>query len=154
MCSACTVEPAVRSSKCRACYNSYMKEYQKLRYKRRRDEAIEALGGKCNHCGSLDSLELDHIDASSKTYEIGKIIGGGSEAKVQAELAKCQVLCKECHIKKSYAEGDLDSVGHGEGTSGKRNCPCAPCKAKKAEYMKARKPQYRESAKLKQYAIS
>jgi len=108
-----------------------MKEYQRLRYKKRRDAAIKALGSQCAHCGSIESLELDHIDANNKTYEIGKIIGGGSEAKVQAELAKCQVLCKECHIKKSYAEGDLESVEHGGGNSGKRNCPCAPCKAKK-----------------------
>jgi hypothetical protein len=101
------------------------------------------------HCSSLDNLELDHIDASTKTYEIGKIIGGGSEAKVQAELAKCQVLCSDCHTKKSYAEGDLYSVEHGGGISGKKNCKCALCKAKKAEYMKARQSKYKESAKLK-----
>ena len=151
ICSTCCIEPAVSSGKCRTCYNLYMKEYQKLRYKKRRDSAIQALGGKCVHCGSLENLELDHIDANTKTYSVGKIIGGGNKAKVQAELAKCQVLCKDCHIKKSYAEGDLYSVEHGGGTSGKKNCKCAPCKSKKAEYMKAKSAQYKDSAKLKRY---
>lgn len=151
ICSNCQIEPAVNSSKCRECYNFYMKEYQKLRYKKRRDEAIASLGGKCAHCSSVNNLELDHIDASTKTYEIGKIIGGGSKAKVEAELAKCQVLCKDCHITKSYAEGDIYSVDHGGGTSGKKNCPCTLCKNKKAEYMKARKTKYKESARLKHF---
>jgi hypothetical protein len=123
-----------------------MADYQKKRYKRRRDEAIASLGGCCVRCNSVENLELDHIIASLKTYNIGKILGGGSEAKVQAELAKCQVLCHECHVQKGHQSGDTNYVEHGGGASGKRNCPCAPCKERKAEYM--RNKNYKQRAKL------
>ncbi len=113
-----------------------MNEYQKARYKRRRDDAIASLGGRCAWCSSTQRLELDHIVSGDKDYDISKIFVGGSEAKVQAELSKCQVLCHDCHVQKTQQSGDNKYVEHGGGNSGKRNCPCAPCKAKKAEYMR------------------
>lgn len=35
-------------------------------------------------------------------------------------------------------------VEHGDGLTGKKGCPCAPCKARKSQYMK----QYRQDRKL------
>lgn len=55
-----------------------------------------------------------------------------SEERLQAELKKCQLLCHDCHREKTLKE---ISVDHGEGLSGKKNCPCAPCKQRKSEYM-------------------
>lgn len=145
ICSSCKSAPVVNSSKCRPCYNAYMTEYQKTRYKRRRDEAISSLGGCCVRCSSTENLELDHIVASTKEYDIGKILGGGSEAKVQAELAKCQVLCHDCHVQKSHEEGDTNYVEHGGGLTGKRNCRCELCAPLKNAYMREKK--FRKAAK-------
>ena len=144
-CSTCKTAEAVNTGKCRPCYNYYMSEYQKKRYQRRRENAINSLGGVCKRCGSVDRLELDHIDASLKTYDISKILGGGSEAKVQSELAKCQVLCHDCHVKKSHDEGDTNYVEHGEGLTGKRNCRCELCGPLKNAYMR----KFKKVAKLK-----
>jgi 5-methylcytosine-specific restriction endonuclease McrA len=131
-------------------YNAYMRDYQKARYYRRRLEAIASLGGKCVACGQTEDLEFDHINPLDKTYNVARILTGGSEQKVQAELQKCQLLCKECHDKKTYAVGgDQKTVGHGGGNSGKRNCECEPCKLKKAEYMKSKKAQYQAARDLK-----
>jgi 5-methylcytosine-specific restriction endonuclease McrA len=131
-------------------YNAYMRDYQKARYYRRRLEAIASLGGKCVTCGRTEDLEFDHINPSDKTYNVARILTGGSEQKVQAELQKCQLLCKECHDKKTYAvDGDQKTVGHGGGNSGKRNCKCEPCKLKKAEYMKNNKAKYQAARDLK-----
>ena len=127
-----------------------MRDYQKSRYHRRRLEAIAFLGGKCVFCGQTENLEFDHVDASSKTYNVARILTGGSEQKVQSELEKCQLLCKNCHDKKTYAiDGDQKTVEHGGGASGKKNCKCDPCKLKKAEYMKSKKAQYQAARNLK-----
>lgn len=113
--------------------NEYMREYMRARYYRRRTAFIESRGGKCVECGSVENLEVDHIDRETKGFDVGKAFAGWSESRLQAELSKCQVLCKKCHGKKTISE---NAVEHGGGVSGKRNCQCAPCKAKKAEYMK------------------
>jgi len=42
------------------------------RYHERIGEALDILGGKCIKCGSLENLEFDHIDPSSKLFTISK----------------------------------------------------------------------------------
>ena len=85
-------------------YNEYMRIYMAARYYKRRAHYISALGGECAKCGSLDPLEFDHIDREDKEYEIGKILATGSKKKVEAEMAKCQLLCTPCHKEKSRLE--------------------------------------------------
>jgi hypothetical protein len=114
-------------------YNDYQRVYQLARYHRRKAAAIEFLGGKCFQCGSTEGLEIDHIDPALKTFTISKL-WSVSKALFYAELRKCQLLCKPHHIEKTRQE---QSVEHGGGASGKKNCPCKLCKAKKAEYMSA-----------------
>lgn len=84
-------------------------------------------------CGSVDDLQIDHRDPATKLFDLGK---GWSYAfaRVEAEIEKCQLLCATCHARKSSAES---SVEHGGGLSGRRNCKCAPCRARKAQYMAA-----------------
>ena len=133
-CTKCELD-AVNGSKCRQHYNEYMKEYNLKRYYRVRSECVEALGGKCVRCGTTESLEFDHIDRHTKSFDVGKLLNY-SKAKRDSELLKCQLLCTQCHILKGDEYRDQKQVGHGEGLSGKRNCPCKECKARKAEYMK------------------
>ena len=103
--------------------------------------AIEILGGMCAVCGTVNNLEIDHVDPLSKEFDLGTC--SRSEAEYWEELKKCQALCRECHIKKSAAEL---SVVHGGGMSGKKNCKCRPCKDRKNEYMKAYKRSRREAS--------
>lgn len=133
--SGCDQEKTA-GGKCKFHYNEYMREYVAKRYKRLRSEWIEKLGGRCAACGSKSSLEFDHIDASQKRYSIAKILSTHSKQKVEEEMAKCQLLCTDCHMEKSLREDDILNVEHGGGLSGKKNCPCDLCKAKKSEYMK------------------
>lgn len=83
-------------------YNPKMNEYMKARYHRRRNDAIEHLGGKCASCGSIDSLEFDHIDPERKSFSLGKAFSGWKWERVLAELDKCQLLCHTCHKAKTY----------------------------------------------------
>jgi hypothetical protein len=71
-------------------------EYQREWYARRR---MAWFADKvCIHCGSKDRLELDHIDPVLK---VSHNIWSWSLLRREAELAKCQVLCHDCHLKKT-----------------------------------------------------
>jgi hypothetical protein len=112
-------------------YNAYMRVYMTARYHRRRAMAIALLGGKCVECGTTENLELDHIDPASKTFNVGSRTV--SEARYLEELKLCQLLCTH-HHKIKTATGN--SVEHGGGLSGKKNCKCDPCKEVKRLYYK------------------
>lgn len=130
----CGMSHSNKHSRCNSCHNEYMKKYLRKRYHSRREEVIQLLGGKCQDCGSIDDLEIDHKDPKYKDYNIGKILHG-SWSKIYMELALCTLRCTKCHKTKTISE---KSVEHGGGISGKKNCLCILCKAKKAQYMKNR----------------
>lgn len=118
-------------------YNNYMRNYMHDRYHRLMGEARERLGGKCVICGSVDELEIDHIDPSTKSFTVSS--GTSKPLSVfWAEVEKCQLLCKEHHLEKSTEE---QSVGHGEGLTGKRNCVCDKCRPLKNAYNRRFKQQ-------------
>jgi len=110
-------------------HNAYHKQYQLERYHRRRAEAISTLGGKCNQCDETSELEIDHIDPSTKAFALNKL-WSCAYSKFQAELLKCQLLCKEHHILKSiYDANNLpakDTDRHGT-LSMHRYCRCRLC---------------------------
>lgn len=56
--------------------------------------------GPCVRCGSDERLEFDHIDSDTKTVNVSRM-QGWSEPRIEAEIAKCQVLCKPCHVAKT-----------------------------------------------------
>lgn len=133
VCRECS-EPSVNSGLCRSHYNAYMRAYKARRHRARREQAIRELGGCCVDCGTTDNLEFDHVDASTKLLDIGSL-SSYSEARLQAELRKCVLRCVPCHVTKTVRE-DLPTVTHGGGLSGKKNCPCPACRARKAEYQR------------------
>lgn len=105
------------------------------RYHNRRQDAIAFLGYVCAVCGDSTDLEFDHIDPASKSFTIGSNTSINEE-DFWLEIAKCQLLCKDCHKEKTRRQR---GVKHGGGKSGKRNCPCNLCRARKAEYMRGYK---------------
>ena len=54
--------------------------------------------GPCKKCGSADELEVDHIDPSKK---VSHNIWSWAKKRRLSELAKCQVLCHDCHAEKT-----------------------------------------------------
>ena len=51
------------------------------------------------------ALELNHIDPTTKTYSIGRDLISISMKKLVEELAKCEVLCANCHQIHTYENG-------------------------------------------------
>ena len=124
---------------CYPCYNARRAPYYLARYHRKRQEAIETLGGRCVQCSSEEDLEFDHVERNLKSAAISRFL---ARKDFQEELEKCQLLCARCHMEKSRTEA---TVGHGGGLSGVRNCKCEPCKARKREYNREWKRKRKES---------
>ena len=89
-----------------AAHRTERNERTRLRAARTRAEFFE--GKSCVRCGSVDRLELDHIDASTK---VSSNIWSWSPAKREAEIAKCQVLCRPHHIEKT-----VENLEHPHGS--------------------------------------
>jgi hypothetical protein len=123
----------------RAEYNKYLRNYMNERWIKRRSLAIDLLGGCCWQCGDKDDLEFDHINPEDKTFTIAR--GSSfSNKRFWKELQKCQLLCKHHHIEKTSKE---QSVEHGGGITGKRNCYCDLCAPLKRVYNRERKRRVR-----------
>lgn len=97
------------------------REYQRLWVKDRR--AAFFAGKTCAHCGSTDRLELDHIDPAEKTSHR---IWSWSWKRILDEASKCQILCSDCHRRKTYEERPVKAEHGGSGMY-RRGCRCVLC---------------------------
>ena len=140
MCS--TARLITGMSRNRAEYNEYMRKYMKERYAKRRAIAISMLGGRCVDCSSVEDLEFDHADRTTKSFDIGKRLAGCAEERLQDELAKIVLRCQPCHALKSILErGHMPVKGRDvHGTlSSYRYCKCVLCRAAKTAYVRSRR---------------
>lgn len=67
----------------------------------------------CVDCGESDSVVLDchHRDQEKKSFGISKRIRSGvAEATLRKELAKCEVLCANCHRRRHARERGCTST--------------------------------------------
>ena len=106
------------------------REYQRRWMAARRARYLA--GMTCVDCGSDDRIEIDHIDRTKKSSHR---IWSWSDAKLRAELEKCEPRCRDCHVKRHQQEFRK----HGQGEY-KRGCRCDVCVTANRE--KARR--YRE----------
>lgn len=126
-------------------YRERMRIYMLDRYKRRTQEAKERLGGKCVECGATEQLEFDHIDRTTKSFTVGRQIVSCSQERFEAEIVKCQLLCKPCHIAKTKRDlGQPPEPLHGTTTRYTHwKCKCEICRtarnARSREYMRKRR---------------
>lgn len=93
----------------------------------------------CAWCGATDELHLHHVDPSKKTSHN---IWGWSEARRLEEIAKCIVLCCDCH-QRAHAEARRveSELRYPCGTIQAfwRGCKCRPCMDARRDYERARK---------------
>ena len=73
------------------------------RSRRRRIERFQEFkqGLKCNRCGEghIACLEFHHLDPDAKEQSIARACRRWSWEHLMAEVAKCEVLCANCHRK-------------------------------------------------------
>lgn len=96
-------------------------------------------GKRCEWCGATSALELHHRDPNRKLHHA---IWSWGEARRNAEVAKCVVLCDECHAKAHAearrVEAELRNPC-GTWQAYKRGCRCGACRAANAEYQRSLK---------------
>lgn len=116
-------------------------ERQLSRYRKRRQFAIEFLGGKCVVCGTTENLEIDHIDKRTKSFQITQKWSVPLDIYI-SELRKCQLLCHTHHKEKSDREKDWGGLygpsDHGSLAYYKnRGCRCDKCRLAYSEHTAA-----------------
>lgn len=74
---------------------------EKLRERIRQDK----LNG-CIDCGETDIVVLQHHhrNPKEKLFTIGGALGTMAMPKLEAELAKCDVVCANCHLRRHAHE--------------------------------------------------
>lgn len=78
----------------------------------------------CSKCPSTHRLELHHLDPAKK---VSHSIWSWSQSRRDAEIAKCEVLCHECHkieTRKQQSKPLVHGTVHGYK---KKGCRCDPC---------------------------
>lgn len=112
----------IRQSLCRECsraasqmhYQAAAAVYKaraainRIRYRARNRENLRALlkAAKCADCGISEFavLEFDHRDPTTKFHEVSDLARGvGSWKTVLAEIVKCDVVCANCHRRRTAA---------------------------------------------------
>lgn len=106
-----------KSGRNRQEYLDYQKKYQStkgLEFRRKRFEWLNDLKrGPCEDCHTKyppECMDFDHINPEEKLFAVsGGVVGGRSVKLVKAEVAKCRLLCANCHrirTAKQQARGD------------------------------------------------
>src|SRR6266851_1917558 len=98
--------------------------------KRRKDWF--SVNGPCVDCGSWEKLELDHVDPAIK---VSHNIWSWSKVRRDAELLKCVVRCKGCHLERTIQQQHTSVClkGHdkevtGYDSYGVRYGTCSECR--------------------------
>ena len=130
------MNPATKEFSLSYANKKMQRAHQRAWMRKRRLGYIMKLGGKCRLCASKKGLQFDHINPKTKTCAIGGIWSRTAKV-IEAELAKCQLLCALCHKKKTAEERITD-----HGTRGRygRGCRCDVCRTwlSKANWIKRR----------------
>jgi hypothetical protein len=60
----------------------------------------------CMDCGDRFppcSMDFDHRDPASKSSTVPAMIGRAGDARILAEVAKCDIVCANCHRLRTFA---------------------------------------------------
>lgn len=112
----------LRRSYCNECQREYVKEhykknsadykkrsreFNKKEYQKNKERLYEYLTEHpCVKCGESDPvvLEFDHL--RDKKYTISNMVHSYSWSSILKEIEKCQVLCANCHKRKTAKDFD------------------------------------------------
>ena len=68
----------------------------------------------CVDCGETDIvvLEFDHLGKDKKLDDVAHMIPRGySLDKIKKEIAKCEVVCCNCHRRRTYTRANCYRLG-------------------------------------------
>jgi hypothetical protein len=68
----------------------------------------------CMDCGGsfhFASMDFDHRPGESKRREVSQLLDYSTDV-VLAEIAKCEVVCANCHRVRSFLRGQIGALPH------------------------------------------
>ena len=117
LCKTCGEQvrtPARLKARCHECLRCYRKKHPTLPQKNSRQRRASRTSGfgkfvawkeqqVCKQCGAGHTkkapLDFHHRDPTTKLFKISRGLHRVSAERLWAEVAKCDVLCKDCHEK-------------------------------------------------------
>jgi hypothetical protein len=96
--------------RCKKCRMQRVKDWRR----RAKLLLIADAGGRCQICGydrCVGALHFHHVDPSSKEFGIARRGFTRSIEKMRAEVAKCVLLCSNCHAEVEAGVARLPEVG-------------------------------------------
>ena len=101
-------------------HNSPRKKAYAKKWTIPRREALDRikLEKGCEACGydkAAVALHFDHIDPATKVFEVGKSVKR-SWSSILLEVAKCRVLCANCHSIRTAADNMYNKTYLARGT--------------------------------------
>lgn len=66
------------------------------------------LRSSCKDCGEKDPRVLDFDHLGDKKFEISQMVNRHTRSwkAIEEEMAKCEIVCANCHRKRSFARGN------------------------------------------------
>ena len=67
---------------------------------------VEAGCADCGYNAHPAALDFDHLPGTEKTLDVTQLVHGmASRARILAEIAKCEVVCANCHRVRTHVRG-------------------------------------------------
>jgi hypothetical protein len=81
--------------------------------RRKKQKAVDYLGGKCSICGydkCLGSLHFHHIDPEIKEHYISYVVARREWDFAKKELDKCILVCSNCHGEIHWGQFEVEEI--------------------------------------------
>jgi hypothetical protein len=56
-------------------------------------------------------MDFDHREPSTKAATVTRMIGRAGTARILAEVAKCDIVCANCHRDRTHRRRSLGATG-------------------------------------------
>jgi transcription elongation factor Elf1 len=118
-------------------YREYIRSYQRSWHQRHKARRLARIyerkkrlwefynqlkaTSECARCGEnhLATLEFHHRDPQKKEFNLAQAVANGySIEKIKKEVAKCTVLCANCHAKEHYEWAQRNKEHFEQGLAG------------------------------------
>lgn len=93
-------------------HQSYLQ--QQARGLKRKLALLQEAGACCKHCGysrNLAALTWHHVDQRKKSFSLDlRSLSNRSALEIRQEVAKCILLCANCHAETHFPFLDMDKL--------------------------------------------
>jgi hypothetical protein len=70
----------------------------------------------CHHVFPAWVMQWDHLPGTAKVTEIAEMVGHRPRAAILEEIAKCQLVCANCHAIRTRRRATRRRPGDGDAT--------------------------------------